>query len=77
MILLDDIKTAFVDKLAATGSLDAALLKATWIAYNQGLKDGRDEIVDRHGNVQRTADQRGHLPLHGDVRDDGDYLGSR
>lgn len=38
-ILLD----IFRDKLLKTGSLDAAFLKAVWVAYNRGLADGRAE----------------------------------
>lgn len=40
MILVADLRQVFADKLAKTGSLDAALTKAVWVAYKQGLADG-------------------------------------
>jgi hypothetical protein len=39
MISVDELKQAFNDKLAQTGSLDSAFTKAVWIAYKQGLND--------------------------------------
>lgn len=39
MISVDALKKIFADKLQETGSMDAALTKALWIAYKQGLAD--------------------------------------
>lgn len=40
MITTSQLRKIFNDKLAETDSMDAAFKKATWVAYNQGLKDG-------------------------------------
>lgn len=37
----------FRDKLEQTGSLDAAFLKAVWIAFNKGLEAGRQEAMSK------------------------------
>lgn len=47
MILTEQLKQAFNEKLAKTGSLDAAFTKAVWLAYNAGLKDGRNETKQK------------------------------
>lgn len=41
MINTDQLKQLFQEKLAATGSLDAAFTKAVWVAYTSGFDDGR------------------------------------
>lgn len=46
MIDVTQLKTIFNAKLEQTDSLDAAFKKATWIAYKQGIADGRDCEVD-------------------------------
>jgi hypothetical protein len=48
MTSLDEIKAMFIDKLVRTGSLDAALLKAVWVAYNKGLEDALKTIAEQH-----------------------------
>lgn len=40
MITQEELVKVFYEKLAKTGSLDEALLKALWISYQAGLKDG-------------------------------------
>lgn len=47
MILTEQLIKAFNEKIAKTGSLDAAFTKAVWLAYNAGLKDGRDEAKQK------------------------------
>lgn len=42
MICVDSLLAVFQEKLKKTGSLDAALTKAVWDAYKQGLKDGKE-----------------------------------
>lgn len=44
-INVEDLKTAFRKKLAATGSLDAAFTKAVWLAYKAGLAERGDVAV--------------------------------
>ena len=39
MIDAATLKQVFQDKLAKTGSIDQAFLKAIWVAYCQGLAD--------------------------------------
>lgn len=41
MINTDQLKQLFQEKLAATGSMDAAFTKAVWVAYTAGFDDGR------------------------------------
>lgn len=45
MINGTQLRKIFNDKLAKTDSLDAAFKKATWVAYNQGLKDAGGQYV--------------------------------
>ena len=40
VMLVDELKTLFAEKLAKTGSLDAAMTKAVWVAYTRGFADG-------------------------------------
>ena len=42
MILTSELVRVFYEKLANTGSLDAALTKALWVAYKAGLAEGRE-----------------------------------
>ena len=44
MINVEDLKKLFQEKLATTGSLDQAITKAVWIAYNKGREDAKDEV---------------------------------
>ena len=37
---INELVALFADKLAKTGSLDAALTKACWVAYKRGYADG-------------------------------------
>jgi len=39
MINVEELKAIFNAKLAKTGSLDEAFLKAVWTAYKKGLED--------------------------------------
>jgi len=41
MICIEELKKEYADKLSRTGSMDAALLKVVWLAYQQGQKDER------------------------------------
>lgn len=41
MIDAAELKRVFAEKLAETGSQDAAFLKAVWVAYQQGLEDAK------------------------------------
>lgn len=45
IILMDEMKAYFFDKLHETGSLDAALLKAVWKAYLKGIQVGQHELL--------------------------------
>jgi hypothetical protein len=42
MINTEQLKQLFQEKLAATGSMDAAFTKAVWVAYTSGFEDGRN-----------------------------------
>ena len=42
MIAMTDLLVLFREKLEKTGSLDAALLKVVWVAYQRGLADAKD-----------------------------------
>jgi len=44
MLDVNTLKPVFADKLAETGSLDAAFLKCIWIAYKQGIEDANKVI---------------------------------
>ena len=35
----------FADKLSKTGSMDEALVKAVWMAYNKGLSDAHNSPI--------------------------------
>ena len=35
----------FAEKLLATGSMDQALVKAVWMAYNRGLEDAKQPPI--------------------------------
>jgi hypothetical protein len=39
MINVSELRKVFKDKLNATDNMDAAFVKAVWVAYLQGLKD--------------------------------------
>jgi hypothetical protein len=43
MINIETLRAAFAEKLTRTGSMDAALVKALWLAYKAGLEDGKDQ----------------------------------
>ena len=43
MTTKQELLEIFKDKLAKTGSLDAAFLKVVWIAYQKGLADGKKD----------------------------------
>lgn len=40
MVTADKFKKVFTDKLLATGDMDEAFKKATWIAFNEGILEG-------------------------------------
>ena len=42
-VFLNELIEVFRDKLAQTGSMDLALLKCVWIAYQRGIESGREE----------------------------------
>lgn len=42
MTTSDELLSVFRDKLQQTGSLDAAFLKAVWMAYKKGIEDGKE-----------------------------------
>jgi hypothetical protein len=39
MINIETLREAFAEKLARTGSMDAAFTKAVWLAYKAGIND--------------------------------------
>ena len=43
MINIDQLRAAFAEKLTRTGSMDAAFVKAVWLAYKAGLADATKE----------------------------------
>jgi len=45
MINVEELKAIFNAKLAKTGSLDEAFLKAVWVAFQQGMSDANKEKV--------------------------------
>jgi hypothetical protein len=45
MIDMKTIQQVFTAKLTATGSLDAALQKAVWVAYKQGVLDAEPIVL--------------------------------
>ena len=45
MIDSAELKRVFADKLHQTGSLDAAILKMGWVAYQQGVNDNNRLVV--------------------------------
>ena len=50
VIGVETLIRAFHDKLKTTGSLDAALVKALWLAYKDGYAEG--VAAAREGNVE-------------------------
>jgi hypothetical protein len=56
MLTYDHAVDLFKDKLARTGSLDAALLYTIWNVYKKGIEDGQESPVG--------ADQTGVPPPH-------------
>jgi hypothetical protein len=43
MIDVQQLREVFQDKLAKTGNLDDAFIKAVWVAYQQGLEDALEQ----------------------------------
>ena len=39
MINIEQLRAAYAEKLTRTGSMDAAFVKAVWLAYKAGLAD--------------------------------------
>jgi hypothetical protein len=37
---IEELRALYLDKLARTGSFDKAFLKACWVAYERGYKEG-------------------------------------
>jgi hypothetical protein len=54
MIGVEELVTAFHVKLARTKSLDAALVKALWLAYKRGYAEG--VAAAREGNVEKQQE---------------------
>lgn len=46
MKTVEQLNQMFAEKLLATGSLDAAFKKATWVAYLQGVSDGAQHAAE-------------------------------
>ena len=44
MIDVDALRKEYADKLVKTKSHDEAFTKAVWLAYKEGIKDGRAEM---------------------------------
>lgn len=42
MISQEELNKIYAEKLLATGSHDAAILKVCWVAYNQGRQDEKE-----------------------------------
>lgn len=58
MILTSELVRVFYEKLANTGSLDAALTKALWVAYKAGLAEGREGAVTQTPGKQWVPPSR-------------------
>ena len=54
MIGVEELVTAFHVKLERTKSLDAALVKALWLAYKRGYAEG--VAAARDGNVEKQQE---------------------
>jgi hypothetical protein len=54
MIGVEELVTAFHVKLERTKSLDAALVKALWLAYKRGYAEG--VAAAREGNVEKQQE---------------------
>lgn len=62
MVTIEQLQQVFAEKLLATGSFDAAFMKAVWIAYKQGISDAPpDDIEVNKSKVETDADQ-GWIP---------------
>lgn len=44
MLTLEELNKLYVEKLAATNSHDAAMLKVVWVAYCRGLADADKKV---------------------------------
>ena len=53
MIDVQQLREVFQEKLAKTGDLDDAFIKAVWVAYQQGLKDAGETPIKgiKHENT--------------------------
>lgn len=40
------------DKLDATGSMDAALLKVAWVAYQRGLQEAKNLTIKKSVDIK-------------------------
>lgn len=48
MINIEQLREAFTEKLTRTGSMDAAFVKAVWLAYKAGLADAPQATEKGH-----------------------------
>ena len=60
MIGVEDLVDTFRYKLAATGSMDAALTKAVWVAYKKGYDDGIAAAKSDHMANDCLGSDSGH-----------------
>lgn len=54
MINIEQLRAAYAEKLTRTGSMDAAFVKAVWLAYKAGLADA-PQVTDKKPCV--------HIPM--------------
>lgn len=52
MISTQQLKELFQEKLAETGSMDAAFTKAVWVAYTNGFEDGNKVVTGKREEPQ-------------------------
>jgi hypothetical protein len=61
MIDVQQLREVFQDKLAKTGNLDDAFIKAVWVAYQQGLADAG--IVKNYNSGEKRCKVKQDLLL--------------
>lgn len=50
MISVEDLSKLYAEKLVRTNSHDDAFKKAVWVAYKQGIEDGKQQAKEKeHG----------------------------
>jgi hypothetical protein len=53
MIDVQQLREVFQDKLAKTGDLDDAFIKAVWVAYQRGLEDALGVLNKEENKKER------------------------